>query len=316
MVVTATPPQQFRHLALFYRGRDEYLTALCDFIQSSRARGHAVFAAVPGRQAEQLRRRLSDDSAQVALTDMAEPGRNPARIIPEVLAFAQSHPGQNVCCVGEPVWPGRTTEEIEEALRHEELVNLAFRDSPVTFLCPYDSVRLPRWVVAGSASTHPSIVTDQREAPSADYLSPVGLPARWERALPGPPAHAEALSYRDELRSVRSFVASRAEQAALDSSRISDLVIAVSELAANTVRHTGSDGTVQIWHTAEELICQVSDRGQITDPLAWHRARSERMFGGKGLWLVNQLCDLVQARTSSAGTVARLHMRLSEPEGI
>ena len=48
MVVTATPPHQFRHLALFYRGRDEYLAALGDFIRASRARGHAVFAAVPG----------------------------------------------------------------------------------------------------------------------------------------------------------------------------------------------------------------------------------------------------------------------------
>ena len=130
-----------------------------------------------------------------------------------------------------------------------------------------------------------------------------------------PPAHAAALGYRDDLALVRSFVASRAQQAGLASSRVSDLVIAVSELAANTVRHAGSDGSVQIWHTAEELICQVADRGQITDPLAWHRARSERVLSGKGLWLVNQLCDLVQARTSQAGTVARLHMRLGQPAG-
>jgi anti-sigma regulatory factor (Ser/Thr protein kinase) len=316
MVVTAAPAPLFRHLALFYRGRDQYLRALCDFIRASRARGHAVFAAVPGRQVEHLHQRLGDDSAQVALTDMAELGRNPARIIPEVLAFAQGHPGQHVCCVGEPIWPGRTTEEIEEALRHEALVNLAFRDSPVTFLCPYDSARLPRWVVAGSASTHPSFVTDQREVASAGYLSAPGRLARWERALPPPPAQAEALGYRDDLASVRGFVASRAEQAGLVSSRVSDLVIAVSELAANTVRHAGSVGTVQVWHTTAELICQVTDRGQITDPLAWHRGRSERVLGGKGLWLVNQLCDLVQARTSPAGTVARLHMRLSQPAGM
>jgi anti-sigma regulatory factor (Ser/Thr protein kinase) len=310
MAVTATPGYQFRHLALFYRGRDEYLTALGDFIRASRARGHAVFAAVPGRQAGQLLRELGDDSAQVALADMAELGRNPARIIPEVLAFTQDHPGQQVCCVGEPVWPGRTTAEIEEALRHEALVNLAFRDSPVTFLCPYDSARLPRWVVAESASTHPSVVTDRQEAVSAAYLNPPGLPPRCERALPPPPAHAEALGYRDELGSVRHFVASRAEQAGLDSSRASDLVLAVSELTANTLRHTDSDGTVQIWPTREELICQVADHGQITDPLARHRPRSQ-VLGGKGLWLVNQLCDLVQARTSQAGTVARLHMRLT-----
>jgi hypothetical protein len=116
-----------------------------------------VFAAVPGRQAEQLRRRLGAESAQVAVADMAELGRNPARIIPEVLAFARSHPGQDVCCVGEPIWPGRTAEEIEEAVRHEALVNLAFRDRPVTFLCAYDGARLPRWVVpTRRARTRPS----------------------------------------------------------------------------------------------------------------------------------------------------------------
>jgi anti-sigma regulatory factor (Ser/Thr protein kinase) len=312
MVVTAAAPgYQFRHLALFYRGRGEYLTAVGDFIRASRARGHAVFAAVPGRQTEHLRRELGDDSKQVALADMAELGRNPARIIPEVLTFAQAHPGQPVSCVGEPIWPGRTTAEIEEALRHEALVNLAFRDRPVTWLCPYDSVRLPPWVVADSASTHPSIVTDLREAASADYLSPPGLPARCEQPLPPPPAHAEALDYRDDLRAVRGFVASRAEQAGLDSSRLADLVLAVSELAANTLRYTDSAGTVQIWPAGPDLICQVTDGGQITDPLARHRPRSQ-VLGGKGLWLVNQVCDLVQARTSPAGTVARLHMRLSQ----
>jgi anti-sigma regulatory factor (Ser/Thr protein kinase) len=305
-----TPPHQFRHLALFNRGRDEYLRGLCEFIQSRRSCGDAVFAAVPGPQAEQLRRRLDENSAQVAVADMAELGRNPARIIPEVLAFAQSHPGQDVCCVGEPIWPGRTAEEIEEAVRHEALVNLAFRDRPVTFLCAYDGARLPRWVVAHAASTHLSVVTDHGKAVSAGYLSPPTLPPRCERALPPPPAHAKALGYRDDLRSVRSFIASRAEQAGLGPPRISDLVIAVSELAANTVRHAGCDGTVQIWRTRHEVVCQVADRGQITDPLARHRARSELTLGGKGLWLVNQLCGLVQARTSQAGTVARLHMRL------
>jgi anti-sigma regulatory factor (Ser/Thr protein kinase) len=37
------------------------------------------------------------------------------------------------------------------------------------------------------------------------------------------------------------------------------------------------------------------------DQLAW---------GGRGLWLANQLCDLVQIRSGARGTVVRLHMRL------
>jgi hypothetical protein len=62
--------------------------------------------------------------------------------------------------------------------------------------------------------------------------------------------------------------------------------------------------------TREEIICQVADTGQIADPLARYRAPSDEPLGGNGLWLVNQVCDLVRARTGPAGTITRLHMRL------
>ncbi len=62
-----------------------------------------------------------------------------------------------------------------------------------------------------------------------------------------------------------------------------------------------------------EIVCQVDDSGQITDPLARHRAPAHELPGGKGLWLVNQVCDLVQARTGPAGTITRLHMSLDRP---
>ena len=242
---------------------------------------------------------------------MAELGRNPARIIPAVLAYAGQHRGQHVCCIGEPIWPGRTAAEMQEATRHEALTNLAFRDSPVTVVCLYDRTGLPGTVVADAVSTHPAVIKDGKETASAGYLVPPDLPPRCRRALPRPPADAETLGYRDDLRPVRGFVATRAKRAGLAPARISDLVLAASELAGNTLRHTGSGGTVQVWRTREEIICQVTDTGQITDPLAWHRAPSDELLGGNGLWLVNQVCDLVQTRTSQAGTTVRLHMRLN-----
>jgi anti-sigma regulatory factor (Ser/Thr protein kinase) len=313
MAATAASKGRFRHLALFYHGRGEYLAALCAFIQARRARGEAVLVAVPERKTQLMRQELGEDSAQVTLVDMAELGRNPARIIPAVLAYAGKHRGQRVCCVGEPIWPGRTEAERQEATRHEALINLAFRGSPVTFLCAYDSTGLPGSVIADAASTHPAVIKDRQEIASARYLGPAVLPPRCNRALPRPPAHAEALGYRDDLRQVRRFVASRARSAGLTPPRIPDLVIAASELAANTLRHTGGGGTVQVWRTSEEIICQVADTGQITDPLARYQARSDELQGGNGLWLVNQVCDLVQARTGQAGTTTRLHMHLRRP---
>jgi anti-sigma regulatory factor (Ser/Thr protein kinase) len=313
MAATAASSGRFRHLAFLYHGRSEYLAGLCGFIRAGRARGEAVLVAVPERKAELVRRELDEDSAQVTLVDMADLGRNPARIIPAVLSYADEHRGRRVCCIGEPIWPGRTEAEVQEATRHEALINLAFRGSPVTFVCAYDSTGLPGSVIADAASTHPAVIKDWQETASARYLGPAVLPPRCHRALPRPPAHAEALGYRDDLRPVRRFVASRAKGAGLTPPRIPDLVIAASELVANTLRHTSGGGTVQVWRAGEEIICQVADTGQVTDPLARHRPRSDELLGGNGLWLVNQVCDLVQTRTGHAGTTTRLHMRLCQP---
>ena len=260
-----------------------------------------------------MRRELGDDSAQVTMVDMAELGRNPARIIPAVLTYASQHRGRCVCYIGEPIWPGRTAAERQEATRHEALINLAFRHHPVTLVCLYGSTGLPGSVIADVASTHPAVIKDGKETASARYLGPPDLPPRCNRALPRPPAHAEALDYRDDLGPVRSFVASRAKRAGLTPPRIPDLVLAISELAGNTLRHTDGGGTVLVWRTREEIICQVADTGQIADPLARHRAPSDELLGGNGLWLVNQVCDLVQSRTGQAGTTTRLHMRLHRP---
>ena len=298
-----------RHAALFYQGPGDYLPALSNVITASRARGDALFIAVPGDRVSLLREMLGAGSADVTLADMTELGRNPARIIPALMTHAGEHPGQRTCCIAEPVWPGRTAAELLEATRHEALINLAFRDSPVTVICPYDTAGLPGSVIDVAACTHPAVLQDQQEKASDRYLGP-DLPPQFDQALPRPPADAEALGYGNDLYPVRSFVASWAERAGLAPESTGDLVLAISELAANSLYHAGGGGTVQAWQTPDELICQVTDSGQITDPLARHRLPPDDLLNGQGLWLVNKVCDLVQARTGRTGTTTRLHMRL------
>ena len=53
------------------------------------------------------------------------------------------------------------------------------------------------------------------------------------------------------------------------------------------------------------MICELRDRGRIEDPLAGRRAPGSEQLGGRGLWIANAVCDLVQIR---AGAV-RLHMK-------
>ena len=48
----------------------------------------------------------------------------------------------------------------------------------------------------------------------------------------------------------------------------------------------------------------------IVDPLVGRSLPPADEIGGRGLWLVNQLCDLVQMRWDAGGTVVRVHMHV------
>jgi anti-sigma regulatory factor (Ser/Thr protein kinase) len=87
-------------------------------------------------------------------------------------------------------------------------------------------------------------------------------------------------------------------------------VLAVNEIATNSIKHARARGLMRIWTTPTQVACHLEDPGHISDPLAGRYLPTLRVDGGLGLWMVNQLCDLVEARTSAPGTVIRLTMNL------
>ena len=301
---------QLEHAAVFYRGTDEYLDAVLGFVAGGLERADPVFVAVPGPKIGLLREHLGGQAGRVSFADMTEMGANPAWIIPRVAAFADAHRGRAIRYVGEPAWETRTAAELCEATRHEALINLAFADTAVSMLCPYDRAHLPPGVIDGAERTHPLLITGGRSRPSRSYRGAGLFPAGCDQPLPSPPARAAALAYRDDLAHVRAFAAAQARRAGLPAGRARDLVLAVSELAANTWRHTDAGGTVHIWAADGEVLCQVHDSGHVGDPLAGRRRPIPDAGRGQGLWVVNQLCDLAELRTGSTGTTIRLHIRL------
>jgi anti-sigma regulatory factor (Ser/Thr protein kinase) len=116
---------------------------------------------------------------------------------------------------------------------------------------------------------------------------------------------------QDRLRTLRRFVALSAAEVSLDPGRIDDLVLAVNELATNSVRHAGGAGTLRMWREGNVLLCDVHDQGQIPQPSLCPTAPEPTQITGRGLWIVSQLCDLVQIRSSQRGSVVRVHMRLT-----
>jgi anti-sigma regulatory factor (Ser/Thr protein kinase) len=292
------------HSALFYRSEAEYTSQIITFVEAGLAQGEPALIALPGDRAQSIGAALDATPGEMLFADMAELGRNPARIIPEVRSFTDKHPGQRVRFVGEPVWPRRSAAETCEAARHEALINLAFAQAEVTILCPYDVSGLAGSILADARRTH--------AAPAASGATArtwqANLPPGCDRPLPPPPAQAEALFYDTNLATVRRLVERHARRAGLSEARTVDLVLAANEIAANTISHTTGSGVLHIWHTGAEIVCQVHDSGRITDPLAG-RLRHGPDDRGHGLWLVNQVCDLVELRSGEEGTTVRLHMR-------
>jgi len=295
------------HLAFLYRDASEYLEHVLAFIREGLARGEPVLAALPGDLGWRLRADLGAADRQLAVADVNELGRNPARITLALGTFAGEHAGQQVRIVTEPLWPARTDAETAEVMKHEALVQLSAAAVNGQILCAYDASRLSPARIDGACQAHPEILERGRRRPSSGYGAGTSPPR--EAELPPPPASAEFIAYDSQLRPVRALARSYGERAGLSTDRCADLVLAVSEIAANTLAHTDGGGTVQIWTSGHVVVCQVHDGGRITDPMAG-RKRPPPDAPGQGLWVVNHVCDLVEMRSGPAGTTTRLHIRL------
>lgn len=113
------------------------------------------------------------------------------------------------------------------------------------------------------------------------------------------------------LSAVRRLVAQRAAAAGMDSRRRHDLVLAVCEVATNSVRHADGRGILRVWQDGQVLVCEVADRGHPDRPLPGRMPRTPGQHGGYGLWIAGRLCDHVETLSTDSGTVIRLHMRLA-----
>ncbi|WP_406392519.1 anti-sigma factor RsbA family regulatory protein [Streptomyces sp. NBC_00882] len=304
VVETAGP---FVHPALFYRDEREYLAGVVPFVRKALAAGEPVAVAVPTENLRLLKTEIGTGEA-VRFLDMREAGRNPGRIIPGVLrAFADAQPpGTRVRIVGEPIWAGRTATEYPACVQHEALINAAFQGRPVTILCPYDIRRLDPQAVADAYATHPVVVDagSGREEESGRYDFEA-VHARYNTPLPPAPDVPAHAFVADVLGEIRHFATDAAERLGLGRPRLEDLALAVAELTTNSVVHGGGSGLLRVWAEDGHVVCEVRDRGHLSDLLAGRRPPSRDQHGGRGLLIVNLVADLVRVHTGPEGSTVR-----------
>ncbi|HEY0390590.1 MAG TPA: anti-sigma factor RsbA family regulatory protein [Solirubrobacterales bacterium] len=296
----------FRHDALIYAGAEDFLSATAPFLREALGAGEAALVAVSQANRALLEGELGADAAEIRFAEMERLGRNPARIIPLWREFLDVNPGRPVRGIGEPVWPGREPAEIDECERHESLLNVAFSSSPAfALLCPYDARAFGDELLEKVAHSHRAVARGGVDSPSDEYLISRDC---FAGSLSSRPAGAEAFEFdRPKLGEVRRRVERAAARAGLSASEAADLVIAASEVAANSIAYGGGAGTLGIWLEESRLLVEFEDTGTIEEPLAGRLRPRPTQEGGRGLWLANQLCDLVQVRSAPGRTTIRLH---------
>ena len=307
----ARASQSYRHEAFLWNGRADFVDGLLPFIEEGVDAGEAVLVAAIPEHEEWLADGLGTKASQVHFVDMTRLGSNPARIIPACHQFLEdwSGYGRPARAVGEPLWDGRRPEEVLESQLHEALMNVAIDpDMPFWVLCPYDAGHLDAQVLAEASRSHPALATTASYQGSRSYRGHHHAQTMFARDLPPMDGPATVINVTQTgLAGTAEKVTLQAASGDLRSDQVVSLTHAVSRLAEESLNRAAGRLTVRIWDRPDDLVCEVADTTVIRDLLAGRRPPQPP--ADDAIWLANQVCDLVQVRSSDSGTTIRMHMR-------
>jgi anti-sigma regulatory factor (Ser/Thr protein kinase) len=111
-----------------------------------------------------------------------------------------------------------------------------------------------------------------------------------------------------DLAAVRAFVRARALELGLAAGRAELLMLAVSELATNTLQHTSGGGRVRVWLEDAHINCDVWDGG--TAPTFGRRMPPPESVRGRGLAIVEMVSDAVTISAGPDGSLVRIRLDL------
>lgn len=112
----------------------------------------------------------------------------------------------------------------------------------------------------------------------------------------------------EDLRVVRDVVRTIARDRIPE--RVGDAVLAVHELAVNSIVHGGGHGVLQIDETADSLVFTIEDAdGTGTVPQVLRA--EDHATSGRGLWIAQRLSDRLTIDAQATRTRVRLHLALA-----
>jgi anti-sigma regulatory factor (Ser/Thr protein kinase) len=301
----------FRHEAVLHRSREPLLARAVPFLAEGVAAGEQVMVQASGPMLALLTSAVDPRARGVRLVDAADLGTNPARCTALWLEFADDiaahgRPARGLIVHG---WPRHRPAVLAEQQVAEALLSVAVGpDTPLWLRCAYDLDRIDSTTLTQVSCAHPVLVQGSIYRGSRRYAGVSHLESLFEQHLPPPRASTRRLAFTQaaDLARIRDLVRAQSASAALGADTTSNLTLAVHEIALNALTHGGGRGEVWFWREGAALLCEVQDPGHLSDRLAGRRPPSQDLNHGRGLWLANQLCDLVQIRSGRWGTAIRV----------
>ena len=298
------------HEAVCYASDDELVAVVVPFLRGGVEAGEPTVVALGEEHADLVRRALPEPSAVTFLSGgpMYERPAAAIRSYREMLAAYVSAGAHQIRIIGELplVALGNTWGAWA---RYESAINHAYDDFPLWSMCAYDTRRTPRAVLDEVARTHPRhalpgdrhVDSDRYEEPAV-FLREVRVPVP-DPLQSGPPV--VELADPSPVAARRALLA--VDPGVLTPGELSDLILAVSEVVTNAVRHGVAPARLRLWIGADRVVVEINDGGLGPDnPYVGLLPAGDGLTGGLGLWLAHQLCDHVTLTRGEDGFSVRL----------
>ncbi|HEX8934143.1 MAG TPA: ATP-binding protein [Pseudonocardiaceae bacterium] len=306
MVGTSGCGRGLAHHGLLHPPSADLTATLAPLITERLTRGETVLAALPPSTAAELPARLPTLGG-LHITDSSELYRHPGRVLAYYRSWIANtiSESRSVAIVAVP-HPDVDDQHRAALWMHiDAATTVALAEYDLTLICAYpdhpataDAVR----------RVHPSlfngtIVPNPDHLPAEQFVTRYPLPPPAEL---GEPDLTHVIDHLTQLSWLRRIVSAHATRAGLPAARGDDVVLAVTEIASNAIEHGAPPATVRLWTTPTSMICQITDAGEYTQPLAGLLPPLSTQYRGRGLWMVHQLCD--QAYLWQHPTTIRVQM--------
>jgi CheY-like chemotaxis protein len=179
-----------RHEALVHSSAEGLAAGTLPFVRQGLSHGDRLLVVLEDEGRDVLRRALGDDAAQVEFADADAWYQSPEHAFQRYSRYFEDHlerGAPRVRVVAEVIWPASSaTADVAGWKRYEAGISVAMASVPVSFICAYNSLRLPAGIITDAQRTHPVWRTAEGARPNAHYSQPEAFIRDLDRDVPGP----------------------------------------------------------------------------------------------------------------------------------